>query len=75
MGKHRLASLRHRRQQFERQLTAELSNKQPDAEAMRFFEEQKRRIADLIGEIESSPAEPSPRRQLAETIHMLRASA
>jgi len=53
---HRLASLRHRQVQFERQLTAELSSKQPDQEAMSFFEEQKQRIGALIRDIEARPA-------------------
>jgi len=65
MGKHRLASLRHRQVQFERQLTNELSNKQPDPEAMRFFEQQKLRLGALIQEIEASPASASATRRSA----------
>ena len=62
MGAHRLAALRHRHEQFDRQISAELSNKTPDEEAMRFFELQKRRIRDLILEIESSAPLPPTRR-------------
>lgn len=56
MGAHRLAALRHRHQQFDRQLTEELSSKSPDQEAMHFFKSQKLRIKDLIAEIEALPA-------------------
>ena len=38
VSKHRLTSLRHRQEQFEHRLTTELSNADPDLEAMRFFE-------------------------------------
>ncbi len=60
MGMHRLASLRHRERLFESQLTAELSNKKPDQEAMCFFEEQKARIHNLITEIEAPPVQVEP---------------
>lgn len=52
MSPNRLASLKHRQAQFERQLTTELSNRNPDEEAMAFFKSQKHRINDLIRDIE-----------------------
>lgn len=77
MGSHRLASLRHRHEQFERQMTLELSNQMPDEEAMRFFETQKRRIRNLIVDIESTASAPPRRRAEAEfeTVVVNRASA
>jgi len=66
MGAHRLAALRHRHEQFDRKLTAELKHKQPDREAMDFFATQKSRIADLIAEIEAKPA-PTPRARREHT--------
>lgn len=65
MGMHRLAALKHRHQQFDRQLSAELKNKQPDTDAMRFFKTQKLRIKDLIEEIEARPLQPAPRAEVA----------
>ncbi|MGZ0190042.1 MAG: DUF465 domain-containing protein [Alphaproteobacteria bacterium] len=56
MGAHRLASLRHRHHQFDRQLTTELKGKTPDEDAMHFFKMQKLRIKDLIADIETRPA-------------------
>ena len=52
MSRNRLAALKHRHQQFERQMTLELSNRAPDEDAMAFFKTQKQRINDLIEEIE-----------------------
>lgn len=77
MGTHRLASLRHRQEQFERRLTDELSSKTPDDHAMRFFETQKRRIQNLIVEIESSATlAQAPRRVAMHDDHDdIRASA
>lgn len=54
MSQNRLASLKHRQAQFERQLSLEQSNRTPDEEAMAFFEAQKHRINDLIRDIEGS---------------------
>lgn len=52
MSQNRLASLKHRKTLFDRQLTLELSNRKPDEEAMAFFKTQKNRINDLIRDIE-----------------------
>lgn len=54
MSHNRLASLKHRQAQFERQMSLERSNRTPDEEAMAFFEAQKHRINDLIRDIEGS---------------------
>ncbi len=66
MSAHRLAALRHRHNVFDRQLSLELKNAQPDEDAMRFFKMQKLRIKDLIMEIEADVAAQSaaPRRHL-----------
>lgn len=64
VSRHRLVSLRHRREQFEHRITTELSNTDPDLEAMRFFEAQKLRIAQLIDDIGARPADVAPRAEI-----------
>ena len=61
MSAHRLTSLKHRCEQFERRIGLELRNMEPDQEALDFFEAQKTRINALIDEIEAMPGDRLPK--------------
>ena len=77
MGAHRLASLRHRHHQFDRQLTTELNGKTPDEDAMHFFKLQKFRVNDLIADIETRPASSARETSVADetNVEQFQASA